>query len=114
MIDGLSRVRRLWLVLAWVSCFGATDLLAQAHGEQLTVKRIYSQPSLSGRPYRGVAWSPDSKLVSFLETKGQGKDAKPELWVMDAASGERRVLVSAEKLETVLPPDKPQSGQATG
>jgi len=82
--------------------------------EQLTVKRIYSQPSLSGRLNRGVQWSPDSKLVSFLETKGQGKDSKSELWVMDAATGERRLLVGAEKLRTVLAADKSQPTQATG
>jgi dipeptidyl-peptidase-4 len=82
--------------------------------EQLTVKRIYSQPSLGGKLNRGVQWSPDSKLVSFLETKGQGKEAKAELWVMDAGTGERRMLVTAEKLEMVLPHDKTETTQATG
>jgi len=62
-------------------------------GKALTVERIYSQPSLSGRLTRGLAWTPDSKQLSYFETKGLGKDSRTELWTMDAASGERRPLV---------------------
>src|ERR1043166_6331949 len=91
----------------------AAGARAQGPG-QLTVKRIYSQPSLSGRLYRGVAWSSDSRLVSFLETKGLGKDAKSELWAVDRATGERRLLVGAERLESILSADKSQPTQATG
>jgi len=104
---------RLFLLAAGLGALAATNSWAQS-GEELTVKRIYSQPSLSGRLSRGVQWSPDSKQVSFLETKGQGKDAKTELWALDPANGERHLLVSSEKLATVLPPDKAQPTQATG
>jgi len=94
--------------------FSAKDLAAQESPGQLTVKRIFSQPSLSGRLNSGVQWAPDGKRLSFFEAKGQGKAAKTELWAMDVVSGERRLLVSAEKLETVLPADKSQPTQATG
>lgn len=87
---------------------------AAAQSGQLTVDRIYSQPSLSGRLTRGVIWSPDSKLLTFFETKGAGKDAKPELWSMNPATGERTVLISADKLENVLPPPPSKQSQATG
>src|SRR6202790_1032059 len=81
----------------------------------LTVDRIYGDgPSLSGRLTKGIAWTPDSKQLSFFETKGAGKDAKTELWVMDVATGQRRALLSAEKLEAVLPPDSEKTTQATG
>src|SRR6267143_5602669 len=76
-----------------------------ATGKQLTVERIYSMPSLSGRLTRGLTWTPDGKQLSYLETKGAGKEAKTELWTMDAASGERRILVAADKLESILPAD---------
>src|SRR5689334_18867847 len=106
------------LTVLMAPSFLANDLRAQTPAptaaDQLTVKRIYSQPSLSGRPYRGVQWSPDSKTVSFFEMKGQSKDAKTELWGMDAATGARRLLVSSENLEIALPPDKSQPTQATG
>ena len=81
----------------------------------LTVERIYGDgPSLSGRLTRGIAWTPDSKQLSFFETKGAGKGAKTELWVMDVANGQRRALLSAEKLEAVLPADSEKTTQATG
>src|SRR5437899_6910394 len=83
-------------------------------GKALTVERIYSQPSLSGRLTRGLAWTPDGTGLSYFETKASGKDAKTELWVMDAASGERRLLVAADKLESILPADRGKETQATG
>jgi dipeptidyl-peptidase-4 len=83
-------------------------------GKALTVERIYSQPSLSGRLTRGLAWSPAGKQVSFFETKGTGKEAKTELWVMDAATGERRVLVPTDKLESAMPAEPERATQATG
>src|SRR5712692_9196410 len=83
-------------------------------GKALTVERIYSQPSLSGRLTRGLAWTPDGKGLSYFETKGSGKDAKTELWVMDAASGAQRPLVEADKLESILPAESSRPTQATG
>src|SRR5467141_3372831 len=83
-------------------------------GKALTVERIYSMPSLSGRLTRGLTWTPDGKQLSYFETKGAGKEAKTELWTMDAASGERRLLVAADKLESILPADSSKPTQATG
>ncbi len=83
-------------------------------GKALTVERIYSQPSLSGRLTRGLTWTPDGKQLSYFETKGSGKETKTELWVMDAASGERRILVASDKLESILPADSSKPTQATG
>src|SRR5438445_5070310 len=80
----------------------------------LTIERIYSQPSLSGRLTRGLAWSADGKGLNYFATKGSGKEAITELWVMDAASGERRLLVAADKLESILPADTSRPTQATG
>src|SRR4029077_14993678 len=80
----------------------------------LTVDRIYSQPSLSGRLTRGIAWTPDSKQLSFFESKGAGKEAKTELWVMDVANGQRRLLLSTEKLESFFPAGAERTTQATG
>jgi dipeptidyl-peptidase-4 len=85
-----------------------------AAGKTLTVERIYSQPSLSGRLTRGLVWTPDSKSLSYFETKGSGKEVKTELWAIDAGSGERRLLVASQKLETILPAESSRPTQATG
>ena len=110
----VHRIRRIALFT-----FGMLLCTSQLEGGQeqkglLTVKRIYSQPSLGGRLNRGVKWAPDGKAVSFFETKGEGVAAKSELWALDVASGQRRLLANAEKLETVLPAEKAPQSQATG
>jgi dipeptidyl-peptidase 4 len=105
--------KRLFVPAVVLFAFATTNSWPQS-SEELTLKRIYSQPSLSGRLGRGVQWSPDGKFVSFLETKGQGKESKTELWAIDPATGERRLLVSSEKLGTVLSLDKSRPTQATG
>ena len=92
----------------------AAQQAAPAPGKALTVERIYSQPSLSGRLTRGLVWTPDGKALSYFETKGSGKEARTELWVMDAANGERRLLVASDKLESILPVDTSRPTQATG
>ena len=100
-----------------LSVFFATSSVAQqpaGAGKALTVERIYSQPSLSGRLTRGLAWTPDGKRLSYFETNGAGKQTKTELWAMDATSGERRLLVTSDKLESILPAESSKPTQATG
>ena len=81
---------------------------------ELTVDRIYNQPSLSGRLTRGIAWSPDGKKLTFVETKGQGKDTRTELWALDPSSGERSLLIPSDKLDSILPASPAKQSQATG
>ena len=69
----------------------------------LTVDRIYGQPSLSGHLSRAVAWTPDNKKLTYFETTGSGKDARTSLWAIDLSSGERSMLIAADKLEAILP-----------
>ena len=87
---------------------------ASAQSKQLTVERIYSQPSLSGRLTRGLAWTPDGKTLSYFETTGSGRNAKTALWGISAATGEKKEIVAADKLESALPEDKSKPTQATG
>ena len=97
------------------------------------MERIFSKPDLSGQLVRGIAWTPDGKNVSFLETKGSDaetpsavnetqhlpkkapkKEAGADLWIMDATTGERRVLVPRERLESLIPANSSEPTQATG
>jgi len=82
---------------------------AGARQNQLTVERIYSAPSLSGRPLRDTMWSPDGKLLTYLDENADG----PEIWAVDAANGQRHVLVDARHLRDVLLPAASR-GQQTG
>lgn len=107
------RIGRIGTVAFALAALVCAEVRAQV-GKGLTVERIYSQPSLSGRLYSGLAWTPDGKFLTYLETKGRGKDARKELWSISAATGERKQLLSAERLESVLPEDKSKPTQATG
>jgi len=57
----------------------AASTVAPARYKPLTVDRIYSEPSLSGRLTRGIEWTPDSKQLSFFDNKGTGKEGRIEL-----------------------------------
>lgn len=87
--------------------------VAVAPGE-LTVARIYSQPSLSGQLARGLRWSPDGKFLTYFERKGSGKDARLELWSLDSTSGERKLFISSEKLLSIVSAGPAKAVQATG
>ena len=125
----MSSVKRLLRSRFTVPMLGSTFLLLTATFAQQTAKQIpadrpapgtltvdviYGQPSLSGRLNRGLAWSPDSKTLTFLETGGSDKSVKSDLVALDVATGKRSILVSSEKLEAALPKEEGKGSQATG
>lgn len=112
--SGKSLVRAVLICALVVSGAIATWAQGTGSGRTLTVERIYSQPSLSGRLYSALSWTRDGKLLTYLETKGRGKDAKKELWGISTQTGERKLILSPEKLESALPEDKSKPTQATG
>ena len=87
---------------------------SQTQLRELTVDRIFGQPSLSGHLMRGVSWSPDGQRLAYLDTQGTGKEGKTELWTLDAATREKTLLLPADKLESVLPAAPGTQTQATG
>ncbi len=82
----------------------------QAQQSSLTVERIYAPPSLSGETLRDTVWSPDGKMFTYLGTDSDGGAA---IWAVDAATGNRHVLVDAAHLRDVLLPAASR-GQQTG
>jgi dipeptidyl-peptidase-4 len=114
-----SKIGRKFFILAFLAAtaISAAPVRAQSSasaGKKLTVERLYSAPSLSGTLIRGIEWSPDGKRVSYFQRTGSGNAAAPELWVMDAASGQKSVLVNAALLGSLLEPEKQKATQATG
>src|SRR6202050_5340475 len=96
----------------------SAPLLAQSPAAQaakeITVERLFRPPSLGGRLTQGIEWAPDSKRFSYLDRQGSGRDPALQLWTMDAATGERKVLVNADTLKSVLQPEKARTSQSTG
>ncbi len=98
-------------MIALASALGTAPAFAKPRpSKSLTVERIYSGPSLSGRLIRGIEWSPDGKFISYLQRDG----SSIEMWTMDAAKGERKLLVKASVLEEVMQPRKTSAIQSTG
>ena len=114
----MQRSSRLFLPqfisLALSAALGIAAWGQNGTGKQLTVERIYSAPSLSGRLTPGIEWAPDGKRISYIERNSPRANGGSELWTMDAATGERKVLVQAETLAAVMQPEKTQAVQATG
>ncbi len=67
----------------------------------LTVETIYQTGGLGGRGPETTEWSPDGTRLTFVQRDEKGE--KGELWYVDAATGEKKVLVSAAKLASLDP-----------
>ena len=76
----------------------ATALGAPARAELLTPERAFAAPDLAGPRARGVAFSPDGRLVTFLRAKPDDRTVL-DLWAMPADGGEPRRLVDARAFE---------------
>jgi len=73
-----------------------------AGGQQpLTVEKMLADPPIEGALPREVRWLPGGTEFSFLETTGEGKDARSTLWLEEAASGTRRRLLAEADLAPV-------------
>ena len=74
---------------------------AQTATKPLTIETLFQPGGLAGRGPETTEWSPDGARLSFVQRDEKGE--KGELWYVDAATGEKKVLVSAEKLASLDP-----------
>jgi dipeptidyl-peptidase-4 len=94
--------RSLWALLAALLPF--TSVAA----ESLTIERIFAAPDLSGASLRGARFSPDGKLVTYLQGKATNKD-RLDIWAYDTTRRENRLLVDSAALvpeEGALSPEE--------
>src|SRR5690606_17346271 len=61
-----------------------------------TVRDIFSRPGLTGFGPENLQWKPDGSQLAFLQRDADGELA--DLYVVDAATGKRSILISAETL----------------
>ncbi|MBV8515040.1 MAG: hypothetical protein JO260_07045, partial [Acidobacteria bacterium] len=109
-----------WMVVGAIATFGQATVPppksteAREHG--FSVERIYGGSSLLGHLTTGIAWAPDRKHASyFTDLAGEAKGGRrKELWEMDAVTGEKQLLVGADKLDNALPAEVQNTSQATG
>ena len=77
----------------------STALLAQT---PLTIEAITAEGGLTGRPPESFAWSPDNSRLSYVQRDDSGEHG--ELWSIDAATGQKSVLVTEANLARLAPP----------
>ncbi len=69
--------------------------------KSLTLDAILADGGLTGRGPEAIKWSPDSSRVSYVQRDDAGDHG--ELWYVDAATGEKKLLVSEAKLASLAP-----------
>jgi dipeptidyl-peptidase 4 len=85
-------------VIIFIFCF---TLSLSSQTKPLTIEAIYAPGGLSGRGPETFEWSPDGTKLSYVQRDDAGEHG--ELWYAEAASGEKKVLVSAAKLASLAP-----------
>jgi len=77
---------------------GMADGMALAQGApQLTLERVFASPSLDGPAPRAVQLSPDGKYLTLLRNRDDDRE-RYDLWAMDTANGQWRMLIDSKKL----------------
>src|SRR4051794_23229795 len=75
----------------------AAALATPAAARDLTLERLFESPSLPGPAPRQPKLSPDGRLVTLLRNRPDEKD-RYDLWAIDAATGQARMLVDSKKI----------------
>jgi len=88
-------------VLAFICVVIAPTGAQTVPTKPLTIEGLYQPGGLGGRGPETIEWSPDGTKLTFVQRDEKGE--KGELWYADTATGEKKVLVSAEKLAALDP-----------
>jgi dipeptidyl-peptidase-4 len=64
------------------------------HAENLTIDRIFAAPDLTGPRLREAKFSPDGRLITFLQGKTDNTN-QLDLWALDTRTGKARLLVDS-------------------
>jgi dipeptidyl-peptidase 4 len=89
-------------LLVLLSAGHAQTIASPAAPKQLTIEQIFTEAGVTGRAPETIKWSPDGTKVSFVQRDEAGEHG--ELWYVDTATGEKKVLVSEGKLAQLAPP----------
>lgn len=72
---------------------------SSASATDLTLERVFQSPSLNGPAPRLPKLSPDGKLATLLRNRADDRE-RYDLWAVDTATGQARMLVDSLKLGT--------------
>lgn len=88
----------MWKKLGAVALVMAAGAMpVDARETPLTLERVFASPDLAGSTPRALKLSPDGRLVTLLRNRPDEKE-RFDLWAMDTASGEWRMLIDSKKV----------------
>jgi dipeptidyl-peptidase 4 len=82
-------------------CFVAPLWSQSSPSKPLTIEEIFAPGGLAGRGPENIEWSPDGTKLSYIQRDNEGEHG--ELWYVDAATAEKKVLLTAAKLASLAP-----------
>lgn len=88
-----------WMLTAWLLTAAVSGQTAAK--KTLTIEDIFAPGGITGRGPETLQWSPDGTRFTFIQRDDSGEHG--ELWAVDAATGEKKVLVSEAKLSSLSP-----------
>jgi dipeptidyl-peptidase-4 len=94
-------VKRLVCLLSILLLTFYAAAQSAAPNRSLTIEGAYAEGGITGRAPETIQWSPDGSKVSFILRDDSGDHG--QLWYADAATGEKKVLVSEVKLAALAP-----------
>ncbi|WP_260598763.1 S9 family peptidase [Sphingomonas endolithica] len=89
-----------WLLAgAMLACAGTPALAADrvSAPSQLTLKRVFGSPDLSGAQPQSLKLSPDGTLLTSLRPRADEKQ-RFDLWALDTRTGQERMLIDSKKV----------------
>ena len=95
-------MRRFTLVLFCLSLISLLHAQTAAPQKPLTIEAIFAPAGISGRTPEGMRWSPDHKAVTYIQRDDSGDHG--QLWSVNAATGEKKLLIDEDKLAKLAPP----------
>ncbi|MFN2384797.1 MAG: DPP IV N-terminal domain-containing protein [Thermoanaerobaculia bacterium] len=69
-----------------------------AQRKKLSIEDLTAEPPIAGRPVSALAWLPDGRRFSYIVRRGEGIDSFAELWLEEAASGRKNLVLSSTGL----------------
>ncbi|MBX3564970.1 MAG: S9 family peptidase [Sphingomonas sp.] len=86
---------RKWLL--GLALLGTPLMVCEAVAQDLPLERVFASPELAGPVPRLPKLSPDGSLLTLLRNRADEKD-RFDLWAMDTATGQWRMLVDSKKV----------------
>ncbi len=95
------RLSTLWkIIMKKFIAFIALLLLATcgiAKAEKISLERIYSDPSISGKSPKKLKLSPDGKRATYIQAREDDYN-RYDLWQYEVATGKRSMLIDSKAL----------------